>query len=113
VLDVVEAGGDVAFDDPIHLLLAWCCELMEMGQCGVTAALRAKAVAFGSEVALEDRFEDGFDHHLNQTICQRGNAQRASFSVCLGNEHPANGLMHVRPGFERRFQFGDDTVTVA
>ena len=53
---MVEAADDVSFNDPMHLLLARSRQLMQVGLGGVTTSLRPKAMAFRTEVALEDWF---------------------------------------------------------
>ena len=89
VLDMVEAPDDVAFNDPVHLLLLGGSLLMKVGHCGVATSLGSKAVTGWVEVALKDGFQDGFHHHLNQPVCQGGDTERALFPVGLRDVNPA------------------------
>jgi site-specific DNA recombinase len=113
VTDAIEAGLDVAFEDPtrpLSLGTVWTPkDLVTFVQGIRAAALQPKAVG----VAVGQRLGDGIEPQQIQSLLgavdHGGNAEWASFAVALGNGHPAERLRLItvptQGGESRRFGF--------
>lgn len=68
-------------------------------------AIRAKAVAVCVEVRFPVRTDDLCDGLLNESIHHRRNAQRAGFTIALGNVHTLDRLRAIAARFQLAAQF--------
>ena len=113
VIDVVEESFDVRFHNPLevpkhHLLV-------DESDRVVRASARPESVGTVQKPRLVDITEDVGHDALNQLVLVGGNAERAQFSVALGDVHPSDRLWDVLEGFhafDQALQVGNQVRTV-
>jgi len=98
--DLVEAGLDVALDDP---LVRAGRQVAHLGHRVVRAAIRAEPVGAQVEVRLEDRLQHQLQGSLDHPVGDGGDPQAAQFPARLG-DHPLPhrqraeaAVFHLRP----------------
>ncbi|GAB4211762.1 MAG: hypothetical protein OHK0022_46700 [Roseiflexaceae bacterium] len=80
VLNVVKTAFDVALDDPEEAILLG--DAAVAGSNTIHGAMSwPKAVRTGEEVTFPDRFEQEFEHHLNNPVFNGWDAQWALFAI--------------------------------
>src|SRR6266536_1289795 len=100
MVDLVEAGFDVALHDP--LVVAWYRgEEANLGHGVMRSAHRAEPVAAREKVRLEDRLQHQLQRRLDHPVGDRGDPQPAQLAARLG-DHPLLGRQRLEAALPQR-----------
>jgi hypothetical protein len=107
VVDLIEAGRDVAFQHP---LIPMGCQQVDLGDGVLRPAARAEPVRARVEVRLEDRLQHQLERGLDHPVPDGRDPQPALLAAGLGDQPLPHRQRHKPPGLQVGPELGEERL---